>query len=297
MKPLTDYIPVDPREGSTIRCYRYLGSHWMDSLTRMELKTADIDDFNDIFDGRGSTTGEVSLDVVKRHIAENISENVPGMSKDLLNRRLEHEDDKVLRELYSNRIKSAIINREQMHECRIICFSDPQNCEADRLMWSHYANHWNGVRLGFDLLYDNHSDVKFVCPTTPFTLDCVRYDDARPIMDLSKLEAIVGDTYFTSCFRSALLTKSKAWQYENEWRMFVLKNQAEIRYVDNAPMYFWKFHPQLLKRVDIGPLVEEDQRNELVMFLSREYPHVEITQVTLNEKDYGFEYRPIIKVL
>ena len=53
----------------------------MDSLTRMELKTADIDDFNDIFDGRGSTTGEVSLDVVKRHIAENISENVPGMSK------------------------------------------------------------------------------------------------------------------------------------------------------------------------------------------------------------------------
>lgn len=293
MTHLEELIPRDLKEGSVVRCYRYLGSHWLDSLERMELKTADVDDFNDIFDGRGAVTGLLSAETVKRYTDKEIAPNIPGLSKDQVSYQLNRLGARGLIRLYSDCIKNAIANRVQMHESRILCFSCPENIGADRLMWSHYANHWKGVRLGFDLLYDLHREIDFKLMTTPFVIDRVRYDDKRPIMDLSKLENIVGDAYFTFFFRNFLLTKGKEWEYEHEWRMLVLKDEAERRYVDNRLMYFWKFHPHLLRRIDIGPLVNGGETREIVALVQKIYPHAEVNRVRLHEDDYGFDYVPV----
>lgn len=236
MKPLSEYIPVDPREGTTIRCYRYLGSHWMDSITQMELKTADIDDFNDIFDGRGTVTGHLPVDLVKRHALNEVAGHSAGVTTESVNRWLSQCGDEAVVSMYSDAVKQAVEAREGMHGNRIVCFSNPGDAsDADRLMWSHYANHWKGVRLVFDLRYDVHKGIDFKKMTTPFVIEPVRYSDERPIMDISKLEGIVGDTYYTACFRNFMLTKSTAWKGECEWRMLVLKHEAEVRFVNNKP--------------------------------------------------------------
>jgi len=287
---IEDYIPVDPLEGGNIRCYRYLGSHWMDSLSRMELKTSDVDSFNDIFDSRGATCGKLTLETVRRHVNDDVISQIPGMTPELSAKLASHYADQHMCDILSNCLSRMIESRAAMHESRVICLSAPESPDADALMWSHYANHWSGVRLGFELLYDMHREIDFKKATTPYVLDYVRYSEKRPVLDLSKLESVVGDAYFTSCFRWIMLTKSPAWKYEHEWRMLVIKDQAEPRYVNNSLQYFWKFHPRLLKTVDIGPCMPQDESTELIAFLRHVYPHVQIRRVVLSQNDYGFQY-------
>lgn len=280
MKPLTDYIPVDPREGSTIRCYRYLGSHWMDSLVNGELKTANFIDFNDIFDGRGYADGSLSDEFVSRNVP------VGGLSKDGFAK---------LKEELNARFRKMIADRDELAEAQIICFSESSDEILESLMWSHYADKWHGVRLGFDFLYDLHREINYKMATTPFVLDCVRYTDEYPKIDLSLLERLEDDTYFTKCYRDFILHKSTAWAYEKEWRMLVQRPDAILGYDDKGKeAYFWKFHPLLLKRVDVGPLVCSDQQNDIVALLRDRYPHVEINKVVLHDRDYGYDYVPIV---
>ena len=291
MLKLADYIPVDPLEGRSIRCYRYLGSHWMDSLATTELKAADVDEFNDVFDGRGKTINELTDDAVIRHANTEIIHKIPGMTPELAAACLDNLGVDFLRTQFSSCVRNAVLNRDAMHESKVICFSalEGTDYESDALMWSHYAKNWSGVRLGFEFLYDLHKPINFATATTPFVIDYVRYGD-RPVIDLSKLTQIVGDAYFAACFRMFMLSKSSAWKYEKEWRMVIQNSDAIVRYVDNKINYFCKFHRQLLKSVDIGPCMKPRQQAELVLFLKSYYPHVIIRKVVLHDEDYGFDY-------
>ena len=60
------------------------------------------------------------------------------------------------------------------------------------MMWSHYANKWQGVRLGFDLLFENHHQVTYDT-TSPYALTPVTYSQKRPVLDLSRIEEVDGD--------------------------------------------------------------------------------------------------------
>src|SRR6185437_6477137 len=81
----------------------------------------------------------------------------------------------------------------------ILCLSAKCN---DLLMWSHYANGHRGLCLEFEA-----SDY------TPFFGAAlpVKYRDDRPTFD--------PDGTQWQRVESAVLTKSKGWSYEEEWRV------------------------------------------------------------------------------
>ena len=147
MKRLEDLIPIDPLEGSNIECYRYLGSHWMDSLQNRELKLSMVTDFNDVFDGRGACKNEFRRELIAKHAKEIVSANFncPALIIDKIVQELNPEE---LAKKYSQGFAKAFIERQITKEWRIACFAKPKTSSADALMWSHYANHWKELLWG-----------------------------------------------------------------------------------------------------------------------------------------------------
>ena len=294
MKQFKDMVPVDPREGSSIECYRYLGSHWMESLQNAELKLADVDEFNDIFDGRGACINELHRDAVIRIIADNINYNLRFDIEQVLNclqKALVIPKDVL--DLATEIVRYGVHSRQMAKEIKVICFAKPENRGADALMWSHYANNWKGVRLGFCLLYDIHKEIDFKKLTTPYIFEPVKYSEMRPTLDLSQITTLENSPIYIDFFRKTLITKSLEWSYESEWRLMVDRPRAIRKVINNKEMLFWKFHPLLLKSIDLGPEISMEEENNVINFIKSNYPHVKVNRVVLDEIRYQHNYEPI----
>lgn len=100
----------------------------------------------------------------------------------------------------------------------VSCFSETHD---HALMWGHYSNRHKGfcVEYDMDVLIENN-------PKIAGQLIPVIYSDTRPIFDKNmissfdikngKLEAA---EYANKYFTKTLVTKSKIWRYEKEWRI------------------------------------------------------------------------------
>lgn len=294
MKQFKDMVPVDPREGSNIECYRYLGSHWMESLQNAELKLADVNEFNDIFDGRGGCVNELRHEAIIEILASQISDNFNfNKEKALANLKKKLQIPKQVIDAATEVVRQSIHDRQMAGDLKVICFAKPENRNSDALMWSHYANHWKGVRLGFSLLYDIHKEIDFKELTTPYILEPIKYSAIRPTLDLSLLTSLVNDPIYIDFFRKAIITKSIEWRYEAEWRLLVDRVRAVQRFVNNKLMFFWKFHPLLLKTIDLGPEIDKEHESELVNFVKLYYPHVTVNRVVLDQVQYRHDYKLI----
>lgn len=58
-------------------------------------------------------------------------------------------------------------------------------------------------------------------------------------------------------------------------------------------MFFWKFHPLLLKTIDLGPEIDKEHESELVNFVKLNYPHVTVNRVVLDQMQYRHDYKLI----
>lgn len=92
----------------------------------------------------------------------------------------------------------------------------------NQLMWSHYANSYSGVCIEYDFNKMN-SFVGFMLP--------VSYSDERPTMSLKDL-GINNMNEVNKCevdveaILSYLLIKNKCWEYEHEWRLINIGDEA-----------------------------------------------------------------------
>lgn len=91
--------------------------------------------------------------------------------------------------------------KEQLKNTGVFCLASMPN---NLLMWSHYASYHEGVCLEFDLSQS---------PKAFTFLQQVIYDDNYPHINYIKNQNDI---------ITPLIHKSKAWQYEEEWR--VIKN-------------------------------------------------------------------------
>jgi hypothetical protein len=126
------------------------------------------------------------------------------------------------------------IQQSALSKTRVSCFSEaPDNI----LMWSHYADHHRGICTIFETqkhdtiqyLVFEKDDVDYKNPTLPSDhggIIKVRYDDGLP-KAYNHLE------YDQNKIAPFLITKSKAWSYENEWRLIFPEHalkRNDIRY-------------------------------------------------------------------
>jgi DUF2971 family protein len=111
----------------------------------------------------------------------------------------------------------------------VLCLSEEK---ADVLQWAHYADRHKGICLGFDISgsQGKFGQVQYVTERFPFP--------EKPDGDFSwKL----------------LRTKSKAWEYEKEWRVFLELKDGVWNESACRILYFADFGPELvLEEVILG---------------------------------------------
>lgn len=168
--------------------------------------------FNDPFDTPLPNAPQIVPPIKKRkEIIEKIREII-SIKKNEIDRLLYSEDfDRALGLVIENRVPDknlgdellATIRREKMaykEEVAISCFSETNNSQ---LMWAHYAGSYSGFCIEYD--FNRIHDKAFLKGIAK-----VEYADEKPCAeqfdDVNEYKAKI------------VLTKSKCWAYEKEWR-------------------------------------------------------------------------------
>lgn len=193
---------------------------------------------------------------------------------------------------------SKKFNTNLENYARIACFSSAVSDDKNQiLMWSHYANNHQGIRFYFEfnILERDNGEWK---------PEKVNYDYKRISF---KLEDSYLQEDFKKIIESILLTKSEAWQYESEYRVFIQrKNCREIKAnkaekcnpinlntekADSKGIFLAKFNPTALQRIDFGVNCLQATKDEIIESVNRpELKHVEIYQSKLDEKEFKLNF-------
>ena len=134
-------------------------------------------------------------------------------------------------------------------------------------MWGHYAQNHKGVCFGFDLLGDL-TEMEYVEKFIQFS------------------EKYSLSTGISKAISYAQRTKSKHWEYENEWRAFIKLTEEETELkARGANLFFCPFGEELrLKEIIIGQnsqLTSEQFRSAL-----GDYEGVEIKTARASFRDF-----------
>lgn len=230
-------------------------------LTHNELFFASADLFNDLFDAslpfqydKAEMTDEnimKKLLLIGRSMWSDISEVE-------LNRRAterinsgELKSDEYWRNQYQ---ESKKLNIKRFGICSLTSKND------NLLMWSHYANSHKGFCIGFD---------KFeLFETTQGMLGRVSYSDSFPQMPM------FGDN--TANFSMLIMTKSKHWEYEDEYRISKTF----------APRKIFKLNDKAIKEIILGCRIEPKSREEIIKAAQSKKTKIRIFDSVIDDIDF-----------
>ncbi|MDB6122069.1 MAG: hypothetical protein JWQ71_1062 [Pedosphaera sp.] len=158
--------------------------------------------------------------------------------------------------------------------------------EKNLLMWAHYTDSHKGMIIEFD---PHHPF--FTSPGKSREIDFgivskVVYSDVRPRTRLN-----IPPTEL-SVFR----TKSKDWEYEDEWRMYQLLEKSDVKVFKGAEaVHLFKIPPDCIKRVIIGSRMDMEQRTKLLNSLHNnpQLHHVQIHHAVLDLDNFALKYVPL----
>ena len=122
----------------------------------------------------------------------------------------------------------------------------------NRLMWSHYADSHKGFCIEYDFS-EKEEDVLLKLPLPVF------YSENRPLIPwkaaLENTSENMEDAY--TQLMIGLLTKDRAWEYENEWRILITATEdSEIVMPKISCIY-------------LGALIEKDNRERILVIAKK----------------------------
>lgn len=171
--------------------------------------------------------------------------------------------------------------RSIMADSKLLCFTEtPDN----KLMWTHYAEHNQGVVLGFRSVQGLDSP----------------YESARPVKYLDEMPLLIDNDFLAdmasgqasmdaqSIMDRMIYTKSSEWAYEREWRIFAGSGRDAAAPHEDIP-----FNALELSAVIVGCRMPEDDRATFVDLTKRLYPHASILQARMAEKKFQLEIEPL----
>ncbi len=280
--------------------HRYFGSHGFETLKEAKLKTSRVSTFNDPFEFLWVQVGKMTAKNARNYILsrrdspeflEIARSCFPSIQKE---KDLKRTIRDRLPQMVINLVKNfdmvneeSLKNRELVADknARLICFTDPLGIKPldEILVWSHYANKHKGIRIGFEF----PGGIKH-----PFKIVKVAYQAKRVEIDLS-LGA------HTSAVQKALVdsmkVKSKAWEYEQEFRLFTNPHLCEIRTMDDSTLeHFIGFKREWVKSVDFGVRCPKGEIDRIVDLLKADYSRdVLFHKAEFHKSDYSLEYKII----
>ncbi|MGD0216615.1 MAG: DUF2971 domain-containing protein [Desulfobaccales bacterium] len=180
-----------------------------------------------------------------------------------------HQENNLVREY--RLILNDIHRMEEIYETFVVetgiyCLSAINN---NILMWSHYSEGHRGLCLEFDTRNNiNLFDVALK----------VSYSERYPSIDILKMG-------YEDEYRKAFLTKSKHWEYEQEWR--ILKPDS----LGGPGKHF--FPPELLTGVIFGALITDDDKNKVLDWVKNYPTKLNLYQAKISREKYQLDIEPI----
>ncbi|MFH1480086.1 MAG: DUF2971 domain-containing protein [Pseudomonadota bacterium] len=219
--------------------------------------------FNDPFECRPKLTYHESTLKRGKYLKGITKERFPGADKRTIK--------KLMRKKAKKQLLTDIEHLKKAYEAfvktiGVLCLSEKND---DILMWSHYSDAHRGICLQFDSSKEG---------TLFWEALKVIYQEEYPVVN-------VMDMRNPDEFRKALLTKSDHWQYEQEWR--ILKTEEE----GGSDIY--PFSAELLTGVVLGALIPDDDRKEVLDWISVYPSNVKLYQARISRMKYQLDIEPV----
>jgi hypothetical protein len=171
---------------------------------------------------------------------------------------------------------------------KITCFSnfDSDNeLGANTTMWSHYAYNHEGfcVKYSINFEVDNFFKDMILCGLFPviYTSKVSKI----PINELIKLKFSDKDMKLTKpilkAVLKALITKSRFWHYEKEWRLIIGYYDNEIIFNNTIPAF-------KVKSIYLGCRIKDDLKKVLIKFA--ESNNISIFQAKQNDERFELDF-------
>lgn len=273
--------------------FRYFGSHGLETLQQSLLKTATVSALNDPFELLYQLTGSMTMSKAKRQLNQRIkSDGFLAMARNYnpriktrrdLKKFMANNRGKIARNLVANYsdLRAENFAEDADRILRIVCFSEATVDRLDEiLIWSHYANKHQGVRIGFEF----PDEIEF-----PFKIIPVQYQKERVALDLTQgLHA----PHVKEAIGNNVKVKSLAWEYEREHRMLASPKFCTRKQLQNSEFAdFVPFKKEWVRHVDMGVRASQKDIQAMKEFLLREYPTVQLRLSSFHSTDYALEYR------
>jgi hypothetical protein len=170
--------------------------------------------------------------------------------------------------------------RQLISEFRILCL-----CESPRTvsMWYHYAGKYSGAVIEFACNEDSDS---------PWLL-AKKIDYPETIPDIftpkgwAKLITMPVRNAIENLLNLYTYIKTPDWSYEKEWRLVSFKRPHETGTVSD-----YKINRNDLSAVYLGPLMNSNDRGQIISILKDRMSHVKIFQAEIG-MNRRFEFKPI----
>lgn len=253
--PLGNYCPPEKREEEKIYSIK--------NLEDQIIYLSRVTDFNDPFDTNMSLPDEEIFSIISQELP------IPNEPNDEIMKLIHSYKEKHWAEL------EAKLTSDKAYY--VSCFSsEPDNI----LMWSHYADKHKGFCIEYNLR--KSTDYAFLVSLLP-----VIYSSHRPtiprglvttLFDVSKREES------TEALICAALTKSKAWEYEKEWR---------FTYYDSTNRFSnRKFPIDCISKVILGCKTAPQYKDEIKGICKSK--GFALSAMILDEDEYDFHEESIL---
>ena len=273
--------------------FKYLEPDRVDVLASGHIRFTQPADFNDPFEFRPVISSAASKEEFDKSMAEDleaiVQEELQKFPLEVRKKISPAQLEVATRKLYEQHWPSLKAKFKEMGREASKVFIDKANTligvlslteKSDNLlMWSHYAHSHKGFCIGFDetssFFNRKRSDVDEF-----YHLRKVSYSKLRPTKTLSQLNGV-----------ELFLIKSKAWEYEQEWRICaVLEDSEKCINTPPFPIHLFRFPNSAVKEVILGACMEKNVKENILSVVRKNYPHVVIKEAKMSNEEFGLEF-------
>ena len=252
--------------------YKYLPPSRADIFEVKSIRFTQPVLFNDPFESKPHLTYGLTLEEIKQALSKSWSEY--GWSTEAV-REFENS---VSREFLEDFSSLSYDHHEEIYDnigSNIGVLSLTEKCN-NLLMWAHYAQSHEGFVIGFDPSHHFFSSRKNDGQIGE--LQKVRYSNERPKKSINSVSLF--DVY---------LTKSKEWEYEQEFRLLRHLDTADTKFpVEPYPVCLFKLPPSCIRSVLFGCRMNDTVRDRILSTLKSDadYSHVQTSRMIVSRDTY-----------
>jgi hypothetical protein len=200
-------------------------------------------------------------------VIEMLRRQFPQLTKELFNRELGNIIDQTYDEMERLLPDLQADLRSHLAKCKILCLATVPN---SLLMWYCYAEKCSGIALRFKCAPELDSPWPTALPIN-YLANMPRLVDNEFLADMLSGRVSLDHK---SILHKMVYTKSIAWAYEREWRIFSGEGRDPSASFEDI-----KFDALELDAVIFGYRTPEKDRTAFSEIIRRQYPHVQILQL------------------